>query len=121
MPVGAIALVALERSVPGVVGLRGAFLPVLVGLVALQDTVHDAAIVQMRAAEPVREVLGEAVVPLVVARFLGNLLAFFLCVHATRGQRVDAQVVLQGHRVGQGASANRALKRSDLVRFLVIG
>lgn len=61
---------------------------------------YYATIVQMGAAKPVREVLGETVVPFVVACLFDNLLAFFLCVHTTRGQCVDAQVVFQGNCVG---------------------
>ena len=84
-----VALIALEGPVP-VVGSRGAFFSVVVCLVALQDTMGYATVVQMSTPKVVGEVLGKAVVPLVVAAVFDYLLTLFFCLRTTRGQCMDA-------------------------------
>lgn len=81
--VGPVALVTLEGPVP-VVGSRGAFLSVVFCLVALQDTMGYATVVQMSTSKVVGEVLGKAVVPLVVAAVLDYLLTLFFCLRTIR-------------------------------------
>lgn len=74
----------------------------------------------MRTAKPIREVLGEAEVPLVVARLLGGLLVLLLGVRAAWGQSVDPKMVFQSYRVGQRTRTDRTLERTHFVRLLMI-